>query len=70
MTTQTQKLAVPPCHGCPTPSGCHESRFCQERSPFHRLKPYAWPGPGPEPARWTHADGTIVYRDYESYCMD
>jgi hypothetical protein len=25
---------------------------------------------GPEPAKWTDTDGTVVYRDYEAYCMD
>ena len=24
---------------------------------------YDWPGPSKEPARWVHADGTVIYRD-------
>lgn len=31
---------------------------------------YEWPGPGPQPARWTAPDGTIVYRSYGDYIDD
>lgn len=31
---------------------------------------HRWKGPGPMPARWTAADGTIVYRSYADYCDD
>lgn len=33
-----------------------------------------WPGPGPEPKRWTATDPSgnaiIVYRSYRDYCDD
>ncbi len=31
---------------------------------------YVWMGEGPEPPSWTAPDGTLVYRDYESYVDD
>lgn len=31
---------------------------------------YQWKGEGPAPAKWTAADGTIVYRSYADYCWD
>lgn len=31
---------------------------------------FKWAGEGPEPARWTASDGTVVYRSYEDYCDD
>lgn len=30
----------------------------------------AWRGGGQPPPCWREPDGTIVYRDYESYCFD
>jgi hypothetical protein len=35
-----------------------------------RGKVYKWIGDGPEPAKWTAPDGTIVYRSYEDYVDD
>ena len=42
-----------------------------ERDPAaSSTRDYAWRGEGPEPARWWHEDGTLVYRSYEDYCDD
>lgn len=35
-----------------------------------RADKYRWRGQGPEPAKWWHADGTLVYRSYGDYCDD
>ena len=31
---------------------------------------YPWRGEGPPPPCWEEPDGTIVFRDYESYVFD
>ena len=31
---------------------------------------HAWRGDGPPPPCWREPDGTIVFRDYESYVFD
>ena len=31
---------------------------------------YAWRGEGPAPPCWREPDGTVVFRDYESYVFD
>lgn len=45
-------------------------RMQPEAVDHDRAEKYRWAGQGPEPAKWWHADGTLVYRSYGDYCDD
>lgn len=42
----------------------------QTETAYVNIPSHKWQGPGPQPAKWTASDGTVVYRSYEDYCDD
>jgi hypothetical protein len=48
-------------HNLKSANACRRAAIAQEPRRAARPDMYEWHGPGPEPARWTAQDGTIVY---------